>query len=132
MAILLDLVILFSYFELLWHASKWTLCLQTCTCTRAGYCLYTSMLWDYNIIVMPMESPKSEKPRGGGKYVPSISSVLPNLFLILSCTTIIWMVCDHWTIDNFVIEQQTSLQNFLIILSWRDNGTNYQKMGNIQ
>ena len=30
----------------------------------AGYCLYT-MLWDYNIIFMPMESPKGEKPRGG-------------------------------------------------------------------
>ena len=34
----------------------------------AGYCLYT-MLWDYNIIFMPMESPKGEKPRGG-KFAP--------------------------------------------------------------
>ena len=34
----------------------------------AGYCLYT-MLWYYNIIFMPMESPWSEKPRGG-KFAP--------------------------------------------------------------
>ena len=27
----------------------------------AGYCLYI-MLWDYNIIYMPMGSPQSEKP----------------------------------------------------------------------
>ena len=37
----------------------------------AGYCLYT-MLWDYNIIFMPMESPKGEKPRGG-KYESKIA-----------------------------------------------------------
>ena len=30
----------------------------------AGYCLYI-MLWDYNIIYMPMGSPQSEKPMGG-------------------------------------------------------------------
>ena len=35
----------------------------------AGYCLYT-MLWDYNIIFMPRESPKGEKTRGGGQICP--------------------------------------------------------------
>ena len=34
----------------------------------AGYCLYI-MLWDYNIIYMPMGSPQSEKP-GGGDFTP--------------------------------------------------------------
>ena len=45
----------------------------------AGYCLYT-MLWDYNIIFMPMESPKSEKT--GPKNNPGLIGLKFILLLV--------------------------------------------------